>query len=175
MRWLRVARLCMPRAVDWCIAAGAVRTLVWNRLHGLPAQAHAPADVDLAYFDPADLSADSEAALNARLRAAAPDAAWEAVNQARVHLWQRPNGACPLPARSLAAALAAWPETATGVGVWMDEQDELRLVCPHGLSDLFGLVLRPSPCLVDPEVFAQRLQAKRYLDKWPRLRLARPE
>ena len=68
MRWLRAARACAT-GLDWCIGAGAVRALVWNHLHGLPAGSHAPADVDFVYFDPADLSSASETGLAARLRA----------------------------------------------------------------------------------------------------------
>ena len=96
MRWLRAARACAT-GLDWCIGAGAVRALVWNHLHGLPAGSHAPADVDFVYFDPADLSSASETGLAARSRAAAPDAPWEVVNQARVHLWRRDGERVPPP------------------------------------------------------------------------------
>ena len=96
MRWLR-ARAACATGLDWCIGAGAVRALVWNHLHGLPAGSHAPADVDFVYFDPADLSSASETGLAARLRAAAPDAPWEVVNQARVHLWRRDGERVPPP------------------------------------------------------------------------------
>lgn len=171
MCWLRAARACAT-GLDWCIGAGAVRALVWNHLHGLPAGSHAPADVDFVYFDPADLSSASETGLAARLRAAAPDAPWEVVNQARVHLWRRDGERVPPPIASLEAGIAAWPETATCVGVSLGRDDALRILCPHGLSDLYALILRPSPALADPALFAQRLRAKRYTEKWPRLRLA---
>lgn len=76
------------------------------------------------------------------------------------------------PIASLEAGIAAWPETATCVGVSLGRDDALRILCPHGLSDLYALILRPSPALADPALFAQRLRAKRYTEKWPRLRLA---
>lgn len=78
----------------------------------------------------------------------------------------------PAPIASLEAGIAAWPETATCVGVSLGRDDALRILCPHGLSDLYALILRPSPALADPALFAQRLRAKRYTEKWPRLRLA---
>jgi uncharacterized protein len=45
----------------WCIGAGAVRNLVWDALHG-HARPSALADVDLAYFDASDVSAERDAA-----------------------------------------------------------------------------------------------------------------
>jgi len=172
MRWLRAARDHAP--ADGCIGAGAIRTLVWNHLHGFPPDSHTPADVDFVYFDPADLSAAHEADVKRRLLDAAPDAPWEAVNQARVHLWRRDSrGLAPPPADSLAAGIAGWPETATCVGVALGRDDRLRVIAPHGLADLFGLVLRPSPA-ADPAAYAQRLAAKRHLETWPRLAVETP-
>ena len=66
------------------------------------------------------------------------------------------------PIASLEAGIAAWPETATCVGVSLGRDDALRILCPHGLSDLYALILRPSPALADPALFAQRLRAKLY-------------
>nr|WP_315846389.1 nucleotidyltransferase family protein [uncultured Achromobacter sp.] len=167
MGWLRAARDHGP--AGGCIAAGVVRSLVWNHLHGFPPGSHAPADVDFVYFDPADLSAEQEAAITRHLRAAAPDAPWEVVNQARVHLWRRDSlGQPPPPARSLAEGIAAWPETATCVGVALTVDEQVRIVAPHGLADLFALVLRPSPG-ADRQAYAHRLAAKRHAETWPRL------
>ncbi|MBB1624522.1 hypothetical protein A9974_04625 [Achromobacter sp. UMC71] len=170
MRWLRAGR--DSGVADWCIGAGVVRTLVWNHLHGFTPGCHTPADVDFVYFDPADLSATQEADITRRLRETAPDAAWEVVNQARVHLWRRDGADAPPPARSLQAGIAAWPETATCVGVSLNADDSLRIIAPHGLDDLFDLVLRPSPALRDPQHYNQRLLDKRYTEKWPRLCVA---
>lgn len=172
MRWLRAARDHGP--AGGCIAAGAVRSLVWNHLHGYPAGSHPPADLDFVYHDPTDLSAGHEDGVARRLRAAAPDAPWEVVNQARVHLWRRDSrGAAPPPAATLAAGIAAWPETATCVGVALEGDGELRIIAPHGLADLFALVLRPSPG-ADPRAYAQRLADKRHADTWPRLTVIPP-
>ncbi len=167
MRWLRVARDHGP--VDGCIGAGAVRALVWNHLHGYPAGSHAPTDVDFVYHDPTDLSTAHEEEVARRLRDAAPEVPWEVVNQARVHLWRRNSeGVAPPPASSLAAGIAAWPETATCIAVRLTHDDQVQIIAPHGLTDLFALVLRPSPA-ADPEAYASRLAAKRHAETWPRL------
>jgi uncharacterized protein len=117
MRALRAAR--EVDAPDWLITAGAIRTAVWDQLHGVAPAARPPeslADVDLAFFDPADLSPAGDAAVEAALRAVAPDLPWEAKNQAAVHLWYaRRFGLAVEPFTCSADAVATFPETATCV------------------------------------------------------------
>jgi uncharacterized protein len=67
-------------APDWLLSAGALRSAVWDRLHGFPDRL--PADVDVGFFDPGDLGAGSDAAVEAALRARAPELPWDAKNQA---------------------------------------------------------------------------------------------
>ncbi|MGE8688495.1 MAG: nucleotidyltransferase family protein [Achromobacter sp.] len=173
MRWLRAARDHGP--AGGCIAAGAIRSLVWNHLHDYPAASRPCADVDFVYHDASDLSPGHEAAVARRLREAAPDAPWEVVNQARVHLWRRDSrGDAPPPAASLEDGIAAWPETATCVGARLTRDGHVDIVAPHGLADLFALVLRPSPG-ADRLAYAQRLAAKRHPETWPRLTVIPPE
>ena len=59
------------------------------------------------------------------------------------------------------------------MGVALTTDDQLRIVAPYGLTDLFGLVLRPSPG-ADLDAYAQRLAAKRHPETWPRLTVAPP-
>src|SRR5260370_28114411 len=87
-RWLMDALEAARRvdAADWMIGAGAVRTAVWDRLHGY--QAPTPvADVDLIFFDADDLSEQRERAVQARLSPALARVPWAVKNQASVHLW----------------------------------------------------------------------------------------
>ena len=72
------------------------------------------ADIDVAFFDATDLSPERDAALQARLVAAAPGMPWEVTNQAGVHLWFEQHFGHPVaPLRSLEDAVASWPEPAT--------------------------------------------------------------
>jgi hypothetical protein len=58
MEQLRAARaLSLP---DWCIAAGFVRNRVWDHLHGI-SPARLPVDIDVLYYDAADIGKDREA------------------------------------------------------------------------------------------------------------------
>lgn len=159
------------RLASWCIGAGAVRNLVWDTLHG-HAVPSALADVDVAYFDPAALGADAEQALQCRLDTAAPGYPWEVTNQARVHLWfEEVFGHAVPPLESLEAAVASWPEFATAVGITLDEDGALRVIAPHGLDDLFGMVVRRNPLRVSLETYRRRVAQKRYAERWPRVRV----
>lgn len=161
---LHVARDVM--FAPWCIAVGAVRSIVWNSLHGSPLLP--PEEVDLVYYDtasPNDVDADIAAELARRM----PPFRWDVVNQAHAHRFTKQGQASPFC--SLEHAISAWPETATAVGLSLDDQGSLRVVAPLGLADLFDLVLRPSPFLRDPTAFAKRLEEKAFTKRWPRLRV----
>jgi hypothetical protein len=156
---------------SWCIGAGAVRNLVWDALHG-HAVPSALADVDVAYFDPAELDAEAEQALQRRLDTVGPGYPWEVTNQARVHLWfEEVFGHAVPPLESLEAAVASWPEFATAVGITLDQGGGLRVIAPHGLEDLFGMVVRRNPLRVSLETYRRRVAQKRYAERWPQVRV----
>ncbi|MEO9384917.1 nucleotidyltransferase family protein [Chromobacterium phragmitis] len=168
MRGLRAARgLGLS---DWCIGAGAVRSLVWDALHGFASEPSALSDIDLAYFDAENLSPDHEAALWRRLASADPDLPWEVTNQAAVHGWFADHFGYPVePLPSLEAAVASWPEYATAVGVALNADDSLRIIAPFGLDDLFGMAVRHNPARASRETYRQRVAQKRYAERWPRV------
>lgn len=155
------------KEASWCIAAGAIRSTVWNELHGF--HAVPPEEIDLVHFSKqAPPQWDTE--LSAMLGRELPQFRWDVVNQVHAHrLAVSPNAT---PFVSLEHAMACWPETATAVGVSLGSDGQLRVIAPLGLSDLFGLVLRRGPLLRDADAFTQRLRSKRFLERWPLLRLA---
>jgi len=155
----------------WCIGAGAVRNLVWDALHAHPVPS-ALADVDVAWFDSADLSAERDAALQRRLSALLPGTPWEVTNQAAVHLWFEDLFGHPVePLRSLEEAVASWPEYATCVGLRLEPDDRVTVIAPHGLDDLFGCIVRRNPVRVSVETYRERLARKRPALRWPRVRI----
>ena len=166
--------LAAARAVaapDWLIGAGAVRTAVWDRLHGYEVSTEL-ADVDLAFFDPHDLTEERETEVEHQLRARLP-VEWDAKNQARVHLWYpRRFGYEVPPLTSSADAVATWPETATAVGLRLTDDDRLVVEAPLGLDDLLGMVHRRNPRRVSREEYRRRLESKRITERWPRATIA---
>jgi uncharacterized protein len=165
MRALRAARAV--DAPDWFIAAGAVRDVVWDDLHGRELTA-IPRDLDLVFFDPLDLTEEREWAITRRLRARAPDLPWDIKNQAAVHLWYpRVFGSEVVPFGSSAEAIATFPEIAACVGVRLLEDDDMLIVAPHGLGDLLDGVCRHNPTRVSNAFYRQRLMAKAWTGRWP--------
>ena len=169
MRVLKTVRYCNPP--DWLVGAGVIRNVVWDHLHGF--QEPTPlADVDVIFFDADDLSPERDRTVQKELAAHLPDISWEATNQAAVHVWFEGVFGFPVPPfRSSEEAVSTWPETATSVAVRLLANDELYVVAPCGLADLFGMVLRRNPRRVTRELFYQRLQAKRITEKWPRVQV----
>lgn len=156
---------------SWCIGAGAVRNLVWDHLHGFKSETPAE-DIDLVFFDESDLSQELEQALNDRLTLAEPSFNWEAVNQAAVHRWVKSHATqVGQPFRSLEEGIASWPEVATCVGVTLSDSGQIEIFAPHGLNDLFEMVVRWNPSRVSSAVFAERVAKKRFAERWPQVRV----
>jgi hypothetical protein len=162
------------REVDppcWCIGAGAIRNAVWDALHGVAAPSFL-ADIDVAYFDSTNVSPERDAQYEQALQGRERGLPWEVTNQARVHLWLKDGvGNDMEPLESLEDAVASWPETATSVGVCLERNDHLRIIAPLGLTDLFDMVVRRNPRRVSIETYRERIVMKKYLDRWPKVRI----
>lgn len=170
--FMRALRAVQALGLDsWCIGAGALRALVWDRLHGHPLPTAVP-DLDVAYFDPSDIAPESERALQHRLADLLPGVPWEVANQAAVHLWyEEAFGLAVEPLPSLLAGIASWPEFATAVAVSLDADSRLVVLAPCGLDDLFSMVVRRNPARISEAAYRQRLRQKQYPLRWPKVRV----
>lgn len=158
---------------DWCLGGGALRDVVWSRLADTPVPP--PRDLDLAYYDPLDLSPQREAALERRLAELAPETPWEVRNQARMHLWHASRtGEAVAAVGSLAGGLAVWPEPCTAVGAWLDRGDRIRLVAPLGLDDLLARRVRWNPARISRADWLARAATKRWSARWPGVAVVLP-
>ncbi len=173
MRLLRAARAV--DAPDWWIGGGVLRDLVWDTYAGSfdPAQVK---DVDLAFFDPHDLSRERDQQVQAALTLQAPDVVWDAKNQAAVHTWYPDRfGIEVTPLLDAADGVATWPETATAVAVRLDKHDRLHITAAHGLDDLLNGVCRRNRRRVTAKEYACRLQRKQVAHRWPHVRIVAEE
>ncbi len=163
MEQLRAVRaLGLP---DWCIAAGFVRNRVWDHLHGI-APGRAPADIDVLFYDSADISKEREFELEDRLDDILPGQPWQVRNQARMHVWKN------LPQhKSTADAMTYWLETVTAVGVRLEADDSITVIAPLGTDDLLNLRCRPTDfgCTRRND-YEARIAAKRWRELWPKVR-----
>ena len=166
--------LCAVRSVappEACIGSGAIRNAVWDALHG-HSEPSFLADVDVAYFDPNDLSEVTEKRYERRLQALQPGLTWDVKNQAAVHLWfHKMFGYEVEPLRSMRDAVATWPETALAVAVGLQADGTIGIEAPLGLHDLFAMLVRRNPRRVNVETYERRIAEKNYLKRWPRVRV----
>lgn len=166
-----VKQLSLP---DWWIGAGFVRGKVWDILHDYAKRTPLP-DIDVIYFDKKDFSEDemekettkAEAKYEKLLKKSHPEINWSVTNQARMHVFHS-----DLPYRNSKEALAQWVETATCVGVHLDNNDKLVLIAPQDIHDLVNLIVQPTPTFrKNPVLFKKRLKEKEWLKKWPKLKV----
>jgi hypothetical protein len=173
MEALRAAR--EVGAPDWLVCAGAIRDAVWDAAHGRPLDVM-PRDIDVAFFDPSDPTPERDRAVEDELRARAPHLPWQAKNQAAVHLWYPHSfGVEVAPFRSSEEAVATFPETASCVGVRLLDGDEMLVVAPYGLEDLFACVCRHNPARVSAAYYEKRVAERGWRGRWPRMRYVCPD
>lgn len=158
--------LALPDA--W-IAAGFVRAIVWDRLHGFAVPTPVD-DIDVIYFDPGDPAGAREPEHEARLRLEAPGLPWSVRNQARMHR----RNADP-PYADTADAMRSWLETPTCVGARLNGNGGIEVLAPFGLEDLFALRLRPTgKARRRAGEYRARLESKPWRRQWPRLQVEWP-
>ena len=161
---LRILALAGP--VGAWIGAGFIRNAVWDSLTGQRSDVTSLADIDVIHLDAARPDATRDAVFEAALRAARPALPWSVTNQARMAMR---HGHAPYA--GIADAIAPWPETATAVAVRL-VGGAMQVTAPHGLDDLFALVVRPTPAhAADAGVVRSRVSAKQWHARWPGLRM----
>ncbi len=172
MEILKVVRtLNLP---DWYIGAGFVRGKVWDTLHNYRERTPIP-DIDVIYFDRDDSLKEEvdkdttqiEIKYEGKLKKLMPELNWSVTNQARMHVYHGDK-----PYSSSEEAMGQWVETATCIGVRLEDNDNLVVAAPRGIDDLVKLVLRPTPVqCMDLDLFKKRVYGKNWLKKWPKLKV----
>jgi len=156
---------------DWIIGAGFVRNKVWDYLHGYRKENVETNDIDLVYFDLDGNDEKADEILSEELRTRT-GLNWEVVNEAYAHKWYTIK---PPPYTSSEDAVSKWPETATCIGVKI-ENGKLKLIAPYGIRDLVNLIIRLNPAFIDKtnveNVVFERIKKKKWLEKWPKLKIA---
>lgn len=153
------------------LSAGVIRNWIWSEIHEQN-YVFEHTEIDIIFYDPDDHNDQKAQEIKRKLEVLFPTNTWDVTNQAWVHLWYKTSsGAQISPLQSIAQALSYWPETATAIAVRLNDQNQLDVVAPFGLNDLFDLKLRWNGTLVSHDVFLQRIQSKRFLQRWPKLKL----
>jgi uncharacterized protein len=153
----------------WYLTAGCLFQTVWNAVTGR-APTEGIKDYDLFYFDDTDLSWEAEDAV---IQAAKPvfagiPAEVEIRNEARVHLWYEEKFGTPCPAHaSTEDAIDSFAATTCCLGIRLEPGGRWRVYAPHGLSDVFNLVVRPNAVLAPRGVYEAK--TGRWRRQWPEL------
>jgi len=164
-----LARAAIMNLPGWYVVAGCLSQTIWNVVTRQPPEAGI-LDYDLAYFDGSDLSWDAEDAViqaGRQIFAGLP-APVQIRNQARVHVWyERKFGVPCSPHESTEAAIDTFEATTACLGVRLQPDGRWRIYAPHGLADVFNLVVRPNPVLAPRHVY--HAKTVRWCQQWPSL------
>jgi len=154
---------------DWWVCAGFVRSKVWDALHGFTARTPLP-DVDVIYYDTRNHDEEVEKQLEHKLKSMNPAIPWSVKNEARMHLVNN-----LLPYSSSVDAISKFPETATALGLALDERGQVVLAAPCGIEDVLQLLLRPTPYFAESEermrIYEERLAKKNWTSIWGKVRI----
>ncbi len=149
---------------DWWICAGFVRSKIWDTLHGFQERTAIP-DVDVIYFDRSNMSELEEKKLERKLKEQFPNIPWSVKNQARMHTVNK----LP-PYLSSVDAISKFPETATALGVKIDDNEQLILTAPCGIEDVMNLQLKPTPHFAQSNdlkaIYEERIEKKNWKSIW---------
>ena len=160
---------------DWLIFSGSVYQAAWNDLTGR-APGYGVKDFDLGYFDE-DVSWDAEDVVIKRVAAAFEEplrSRVETRNQRRVSEWFEEKFGEPYPPiEDTAEALTRFVAPAFAVGVRLQDDDQITVVAPFGLGDVFEMVIRPNPHRPLAKDWDRVIA--RALERWPELKIVAPE
>lgn len=161
MRMEALERASSLKLNDWCLAAGFVRNMVWDKLHDyeVPTPLN---DIDLIYFDPEDATDEKEYEQRLKSLSILP---WSVKNQTKMHIR---NGDHPYS--STADAMSYWVEVETAVGVKL-ESGKIELVAPFGLEALMSKTISINKKRVKKDAFRERMTRKKWLEIWPDLKI----
>jgi hypothetical protein len=154
---------------DWWVCAGFVRSKIWDTLHGFSERTPLP-DVDVIYFDKNNLDEEAEKVLEQKLKHINPNIPWSVKNEARMHVVNN----LP-PYTSSIDAISKFPETATALGLALDEQDNVILTAPCGIEDVVSLALKPTPYFKETKerafIYEERVVKKNWKGIWSKIKV----
>lgn len=147
---------------DCWVGAGLIRNAVWDSLHQIKTTERN--DIDVVFFDATTLSETQEKIIEAKLTQINPNTKWSVKNQARMHIRNNHQ-----QYSNTEHAISFWPETATAIAARLNSNDKIEILAPHGLDDLFNLVVTPTPNF-DWNMFQQRIKEKQWEKQWRNLK-----
>lgn len=149
---------------DWCLAAGFVRNMVWDKLHGYD-NATPLNDIDLIYFDPENADVASEQHYEVHLKSIS-NLPWSVKNQARMHIRNNDKAY-----QSTTDAMSYWVEVETAIGANLSKDGLVSILTPFGVDSLFSNTITINQKRIKREAFEQRIYDKNWPEIWPNLKI----
>jgi len=147
---------------DWCLAAGFVRNLIWDKLHSKEVLTPLN-DIDLIYFNSELIEEKEDLEHEVRLKSLS-DFPWSVKNQARMHIRNNDQ-----PYKSTSDAMSYWVEVETAVGAVYTKERGVTLVTPFGLNANFNNTITLNSKRPKPKDFVKRVSEKEWSTIWPNL------
>lgn len=154
---------------DSWLVSGAIYNSVWNHLTGRPPLTGIN-DLDVFYFDAADLSYEAEDRVIRRAEPVFADlpVPVQIRNQARVHLWYEQHFGTPYaPLTHSCEAVDRFASTTHAVAARLDGQGEIALYTPYGLEAMLAFRVVPNRKTENRETHERK--AARASKVWPEL------
>lgn len=153
------------------ICAGAIRNLVWDKKHQLPSSL-LQRNIDI-YYQNASESEEDFIVRQTTLNQKYPTYLWNLHNIALQPRRARNQG---FYGKTMRETISNFPETATAVGVSFDPTNNLEIIAPYGLDDLFELVVKPTPNFTNMTpnnhaAYLKRLNRKNWSQRWDQLQI----
>lgn len=131
---------------NFYIAAGSVFQTIWNYYDNKPLN-FGIKDIDIIYYDPINLSKESEQKLEKTIedhfKKAGLNYELDIHNEARMHLWKKDNENKNIDQyKNSEDAIDQWIATVHVIGI-TKENNEIKVYAPYGLSDIFSKTIRP--------------------------------
>ena len=131
---------------NFYIAAGSVFQTIWNYYDNKPLN-FGIKDIDIIYYDPINLSKESEQELEKTIedyfKKAGLNYELDIHNEARMHLWKKDNENKNIDQyKNSEDAIDQWIATVHAIGI-TKENNEIKVYAPYGLSDIFSKTIRP--------------------------------
>tara|TARA_R110002110_G_scaffold201674_1_gene412745 strand:- start:168 stop:743 length:576 start_codon:yes stop_codon:yes gene_type:complete len=146
---------------NWCIVGGLIRDLAWGRILGRSVM---PRDIDLIYFDAADISPEKDWQIEGHLRKLS-GLPFRVNNQARMHQFNSEASYT-----SVIDAMSKFPTTVSAIGI-SGSNDRAPLVFSiFGYGALFKPVFQITPHFKRSsrqDDFNRYLRRNGLFDRWP--------
>jgi hypothetical protein len=159
-----------PDNISWYLSAGCIHQTVWNYLTGRDLEKNIK-DYDLIYYDPRDLTKESEKKEASRINKLFShlDIEIEVINEARVHLWPKNKlGKKIEQYKSCEESIDTWLTTVTTIGV-TKRKGKIVVYSTYGLEDTFNITVRPNKAFNDRGYYEKKVN--KWKENWPNLKI----